>query len=61
MQSVDQDELSDDHCSTLEVNRLPAVVIQVLHVKQTTVDICCSLGQEPLEIRKEGRIVQRPF
>jgi hypothetical protein len=61
MQSVDQDELGNDHSGTLKVDGLPTVIAQAFHVKQAAINICCSLRQHPLEVREEGRVVQRPF
>lgn len=61
MQSVDQNQFSEDDGSALEVDGLPAVIAQVFHVKQASVSICGGLRQEPLKVGEEGRIVKGPF
>lgn len=61
MQSVDENQFSEDDSSALEVDGLPAVIAQVFHVEQASVSIWGGLRQEPLKVGEEGRIVKGPF
>jgi hypothetical protein len=61
MQCVDQDQLGNDDRSPLEVDCLPAVVVEVLHIQQGRLDVCGSLRHEPLKVGEEWGIVQSPF
>ena len=61
MQSVDQNQFSEDDSSALKVDGLPAVIAQVFHVKQASVNICGGLRQKPLKVGEKGRIIKGPF
>ena len=61
MQRVEQDQFTDNDRGTLEVDRLPTVVTQVLDHEHQWVDILRDLGQSPLKVGEERRIVQGPF
>lgn len=61
MQCVDQDQFGDDDGSPLEVDGLPAVVVEILHIQQGRLDVCSSLRHEPFKVGEEWRVVQSPF
>jgi hypothetical protein len=61
MQGVNQNQLSGDHSCTLEIDSLPAVVLECFHIEQCRIGIRRDLGHKPLKVRKERRIVERPF
>lgn len=61
MQSIYQYKLSDEHSCPLEVDCLPAVIVQVLNLQHLRVNQLCSLRHGPFEVRKERRVIERPF
>ena len=61
MQCINQHKLCYDNACALEVDGLPAVVAKVLHLEHERVGILGDLGEEPLEVCEEGRIIKCPF
>ena len=61
VQSIQQDKLAHDNGGPLEVDCLPAGVVQVGDVQHQGV---CELGQlreEPLKVGEERGVVESPF
>jgi len=54
-------KLRDNDCASLEVDRLPAVVAQVLDLEHRRIGIPGELRECPFEVGEKGRIVQCPF
>jgi hypothetical protein len=61
VKGIDQNQFGYDHCRPLKVDSLPAVIVQGFYIEQHRVGIRCDLRKEPLKVREERRIVQRPF
>ena len=61
MQGVNQDQLCDNDGCALEVDGLPALIIEVVDLDHFWVDEPADLGEEPFEVGKEGRVVESPF
>lgn len=61
MQSIYQYEFGDENCSPLEVDSLPAVIVQVLNLKHGSICILGGLRHGPLERGEERGIVESPF
>lgn len=61
MECINQDQLSDNHGGSLEVDGLPAVIVQGLDIQQSWFDMGCDLGQEPLKVSEKRGIVKSPF
>lgn len=61
MQRVDQEQLGNDNGPSLKINRLPAVILEVLNAQHGRINQPCDLGENPFEVGEEGRIVQSPF
>jgi hypothetical protein len=61
MQCIDEHQLSNNDSCALKVDGLPAVVFEVLDVEKCRLDVSRCLGEEPLKVGEEGRVVERPF
>lgn len=61
LESIHEDKLGDDHSSPLEVNRLPAVVVEVVDLDHEGVDEAGDVGEDIFEVGKEGRVVEGPL
>jgi hypothetical protein len=61
MKGIDQDQLSEYHGSSLEVDSLPAAVVESLYVEQSRLNVSCGLRHRPLKVGEEGWVVQGPF
>ena len=57
VKGIDQDQLTNDDGSALKANSLPTVVIQCFDMEHHRVDIRSDLGETPLKVREERRIV----
>ena len=61
MQGIHQNKFSEDNSGTLKVHCLPTVIAEGFHTEQSWFKVVGSLGENPFEIGKEGRIVQGPL
>lgn len=61
MERVRQQQLRHDDRGPLEVDRLPAIVVEVVDAQHGAVDEARDLGEDPLEVGEEGRVVEGPF
>lgn len=61
LERVGQQQLRHYNRGSLEVDRLPAIVFEVVDPEHGAIDEARDLGQHPLEVGEEGRVVQRPF
>lgn len=61
MERVRQQQLRHYDRGPLEVHRLPAIVLEVVDAQHGPVDEARDLGQDPLEVGEEGRVVEGPF
>jgi hypothetical protein len=61
MKGVHQHQLANDHSGPLEIDGLPAVIVQGFDMEHYGVDIGSDLRQTPLEVREERGVVEGPF
>ena len=61
MKRVNQHQLSDDNRCSLEVDRLPAIIIQIIYLQHGLVHQTRDLGEGPFEVCEERWIVESPF
>ncbi len=61
LQGVYEQQLGDDDTPSLKVDRLPAVILEVIDLEHGRVDEPGDLGEDPFEVGEEGRVVERPF
>lgn len=61
LEGIDEDELGDDDGGALEVDGLPAVVVEVIQAHHERIDESGDVGEHPFEIGEEGRVVESPF
>ena len=61
MQGINQDQLCDNDGCALEVDGLPALIIEVVDLDHLWVDKPANLGEEPFEVGKKWRVVESPF
>lgn len=61
LQSIHQEQLGYNDRESLEVDRLPAIVVEVDYSHHGRVDQSREMGQKPLEVGEEGRVVEGPF
>lgn len=61
MQGVNQDQLCENDGCALEVDGLPALIVEVVDLDHLWVDELGGLGEDPFEVGEEGRVVESPF
>lgn len=61
LKRINQEDLSYYDGESLEVDRLPAVILEVVDAEHGWVDQLGNLRHDPFEIGKEGRVIERPF
>lgn len=61
LQRVGKQQLRDNYGAPLKVHRLPAIVVQVVHPQHGAVNEARDVGEYPLEVGEERRVVERPF
>lgn len=59
--SVDKNHVSEDHRQSLEQDRGPAAVVQVLHLQQVSVKVLSRLRQAELKPGEQRGVVQSPL
>jgi hypothetical protein len=61
LQRVDQEQLGNNDGDSLKVYCLPAIVLEIVQLEHGRVNQLRDLRHDPLEVREEGRVVERPF
>lgn len=61
IESIGEERLSGKDRKPLKGKSWPGLVIQILNVKHCWIDEMSNLRQQPLEVRKEGRVVESPL
>jgi len=61
IEGVNQHKLCRNHTYSLEVYRLPTIVLQIVDPQHRRLHHLRKLGEEPLEVREERGIIKRPF
>ena len=61
VECIDQHHLTADDRSALKIDDFPMVIVEIANLKYCGVDIACQLREKPLEVGKEGRVIQCPF
>lgn len=61
LEGVGEQQLRDDDGGALEVDGLPAVVAEVVDAQHGAVDEAGDVGEDPLEVGEEGRVVEGPL
>lgn len=61
MQSIYENQLSENDCCSLKIDCLPAVVVQILDVEKSGLKVGSNLRHGPLKVGKKWRIVESPF
>ncbi|KAI6750097.1 hypothetical protein HG531_007362 [Fusarium graminearum] len=57
----DENKLGNDDRSTLEVDGLPAIVVEVVDLHHEGIYETSNVGEYPFEVSEEGRVIQSPF
>lgn len=60
-QCVNENKFGEDDRCALKVNCLPRIIAQVADNQHRRIRIARCLGQQPLEYREEGRVIEGPF
>ena len=61
VECIDEHHLTADHRSALEIDDFPMIIVEIVDLKDCGVDIACQLREKPLEVGKEGRVIESPF
>lgn len=61
LQGVNQEKLRDDDREPLEVDRLPAIISKIVYPHHGRIYQASDVGEQPLKVGEEGRIVESPF
>ena len=61
VECIDQHHLTTDDRRALKIDSFPMIIVKIANLKYCGVDIAGQLREKPLEVGKEGRVIESPF